>query len=76
MADAAAAAGGSWTTTQQLIVQLKAVSITIVYCAVVTLILAFIVDKIFGLRLSKQDELIGLDQSAHGEHGYGLVDLN
>lgn len=76
MANAAAAAGGTWTITQQLIVQLKAVGITIAYCAVVTLILAFIVDKLFGLRLSKHDESIGLDQSAHGEHGYGLVDLN
>ncbi len=76
MADAAAAAGGTWTASQQMIVQLKAVGITIVYCAVATLIIAFIVDKLFGLRLSKQDESIGLDQSVHGEHGYGLVDLN
>jgi Amt family ammonium transporter len=76
MSDAAASAGGAWTTTQQLIVQVKAVGITIIYCAVVTLILAFIIDKIFGLRLNKQAELIGLDQSIHGEHGYGLVDLS
>lgn len=76
MASAAESAGGTWTTAQQLIVQLKAVGITIVYCAVVTLILAFIIDKLFGLRLDKHAESIGLDQSAHGEHGYRLLDLN
>jgi len=77
MADAAASAGGSWTTLQQLCVQFKAVGITIVYCAVVTYILAVIVDKLCGgLRLTKQEESVGLDQSVHGEHGYGLLDLN
>jgi len=76
MADAAAAAGGTWTTTQQLIVQLKAVGITIVYCGVITLILAFLIDKTIGLRVSKEGETVGLDQNAHGEHGYGMLDLN
>lgn len=76
MAEAAAAAGGSWTTTQQLIVQLKAVGITIAYCSILTIILAVIVDKTVGLRISKEGETIGLDQAIHGEHGYGLLDLN
>ena len=76
MADAATAAGGSWTVLQQFSVQAKAVGITILYCAGVTLVLAFIIDKIFGLRLNKRDEALGLDQSTHGEHGYGLLDLN
>ena len=76
MADAAASAGGSWTVMQQLGVQLTAVGITIAYCAVMTLILAVIIDKTCGLRLQKSDEYIGLDQSLHGEHGYGLLDLN
>jgi len=76
MADAAEVVGGSWTVADQLFVQVKAVAITLVYCIVVTLVLAFLVDKIFGLRLAKQEELVGLDQSAHGEHGYGLLNLN
>jgi len=76
MANAAAAAGGSWSVAQQFGVQLTAVGITIAYCVVVTYILAVIIDKIFGLRIPKNEESIGLDQSTHGEHGYGLLDLN
>jgi Amt family ammonium transporter len=76
MADAAEAAGGSWTLWQQLFVQVKAVGLTIGYCVVVTFVLAVVIDKVFGLRLSKRDEGVGLDQSIHGEHGYGLLNLN
>ena len=76
MADAAQAIGGSWTTMDQLLVQVKAVGITIAYVVVVTFILAFIVDKLFRLRITKEAEMVGLDQAAHGEHGYGLLDLN
>lgn len=76
MASAAAAAGGTWTTMQQLGVQAVAVAVTIVYCLAVTFILAIVIDKLLGLRISKQSEGIGLDQSLHGEHGYGLLDLN
>lgn len=35
-----------------------------------TLILLFIVDKLIGLRVSPEDEAIGLDLSQHGEEGY------
>jgi Amt family ammonium transporter len=76
MADAAQKAGGSWTVMDQLLVQIQAVGITIAYCVVVTLVLAFVIDKLFKLRLTKREEMVGLDQSAHGEHGYGLLDLN
>jgi Amt family ammonium transporter len=76
MADAAVKAGGSWTVMQQLGVQATAVGVTIVYSAVVSLILLVIVDKTIGLRISENDEMSGLDHSMHGEHGYGLINLN
>jgi Amt family ammonium transporter len=37
-----------------------------------TLVLLFVVDKIVGLRVSREDELAGLDLSQHGEEGYTL----
>jgi len=41
-----------------------------VFAIVGTLVLLFVVDKIFGLRLSAADEHEGLDLSQHGEEGY------
>ena len=38
--------------------------------AIGTLILLFIVDKIVGLRVTPEDENVGLDLSQHGEEGY------
>jgi Amt family ammonium transporter len=35
-----------------------------------TLIILFVVDKLIGLRVSEEDERIGLDISQHGEEGY------
>ena len=76
MEDAAAAAGGSWTVWQQLGVQIVAVAIALVYAAVITLVLLFIVEKTVGLRSSESDEMAGLDSSYHGEHGYGMLNAS
>jgi len=76
MVDAAGLAGGSWTVLQQLSVQIQAVLITIVYAVVCTLIIVLVIDKTIGFRISEKDEMTGLDQSCHGEHGYGLLNLN
>jgi ammonium transporter, Amt family len=77
MAEAAAkTADHSWTLWQQLGVQATAVGVTIVYAAVISFILLFLVEKTIGLRISENDEMSGLDHSMHGEHGYGLINLN
>lgn len=76
MADAAVAAGGTWTVMQQFGVQITATLVTIVYAAVMTLILIVFIQKVFGFRVSEQEEMEGLDHSLHGEHGYGLINLN
>ena len=58
---------GNW---RQLGNQAIAAGIGWVFAIVGTLVLLFVVDKIFGLRLSAADEHEGLDLSQHGEEGY------
>ncbi len=76
MADAAEAAGGSWSVWQQLGVQAAAVGIAIVYAVVVTLIILFVMKKFGGLRSSADEEMEGLDRSYHSERGYGMLNPN
>lgn len=76
MAEAAVKAGGSWTTFQQLVVQMKAVAITIAFASTVTIILAVLIEKTIGFRLSPESEMAGMDHSLHGEHGYGFINPN
>jgi len=76
MHDAAANVGGSWSVMQQFMVQFKAVAATILYTVVVSGILVVLVDKTVGFRLSESDEKSGMDHALHGEHGYGLTNLN
>ncbi len=75
MDEAAQAAGGTWSVMQQLGVQVAAVLVAIVYAAVVTLVILFIVNKLIGLRADNSQEMQGLDFSIHGEHGYGMVNV-
>lgn len=76
MAEAAELAGGSWTVWQQLEVQALAVIIAIVYAAVSTLVIIFVVDKILTFRSADKEEMQGLDRSYHGERGYGMLNPN
>ena len=61
--------------TDLLVNQLIAVGATIVYSGVVSFILAKIIDVVMGLRVSEEDEAIGLDSTQHAENGYALGDL-
>ncbi len=76
MVAAAEAAGGTWTTMQQLGVQVVAVSIAIVYSGAMTLMLIWLIDKTIGMRATKEEEMAGLDSAFHGEHGYGILNPN
>lgn len=58
---------GDW---HQLWIQIIATLASIVYSAVLTAILFYIVNKTIGLRATKQDESDGLDVSQHGEIAY------
>ena len=48
-------------------VQTKSVLITVLYSGVGSAILLFVVDKITGLRVEKDEERQGLDVTLHGE---------
>jgi len=52
--------------------QAIAVCVTILYSGVVTLIILKLLDVTMGLRVTEEEELIGLDASQHGERAYVL----
>jgi Amt family ammonium transporter len=73
MKEASEAAGGVWTTFQQLGVQALAVAIAIAYSAAMTLVIVYLLNKVIPLRSSGEDEMAGLDRTYHGERGYGML---
>jgi len=50
--------------------QVVAVIVTWVVAIVVTFVLLKVVDAVLGLRVSPEEETLGLDLSQHGEEGY------
>jgi ammonium transporter, Amt family len=58
--------------TAQILNQLAAVGITIALAVIGTFVVLKIVDFVFGLRVSEEEEIQGLDLSQHGEEGYDL----
>ena len=54
----------------QLWIQFVSVAVTAVYCGGATYILLKIVDAVIGLRVTEDDEQVGLDLSQHGETAY------
>jgi Amt family ammonium transporter len=55
---------------EQLMIQAKAVGVTIVWSGVVAFISYKIADILVGLRVSEEDEREGLDVTSHGESAY------
>ncbi len=52
---------------EQVLLQVYGVVATVVYCAVVTLIILYAIKMVIGLRVSPEVERDGLDLSMHGE---------
>jgi Amt family ammonium transporter len=52
--------------------QVIAVAATMAYSGVVTFVILKVLDVVMGLRVSEEEEIIGLDVSQHGERGYIL----
>jgi Amt family ammonium transporter len=50
--------------------QLKAIALTLVLAIVGTVVIAFIVKAMLGLRPTEETETVGLDLAEHGEEGY------
>ena len=58
----------------QFLTQLLTVAVAIALAAVGTYLLFKLVDSIIGLRVTKNEEFIGLDLTQHHETGYTLID--
>jgi Amt family ammonium transporter len=54
----------------QVLVQAKAVAVTVVWSAVVSVVAFKIVDLVIGLRVPEEEEREGLDITSHGETAY------
>ncbi len=63
---------GSNPIMDQLLIQAKAVGVTVIWTAVVAFIAFKIADIIVGLRVSEEAEREGLDVNEHGEAAYHL----
>ena len=63
---------GFTSIMEQLMVQAKAVGVTIVWTAVVAFIAFKIADVIVGLRVTEEEEREGLDINSHGESAYQI----
>jgi Amt family ammonium transporter len=51
----------------QFVAQCVGAFAAVIYAFVVTLVLAVIIDKTIGLRVTEEEEYVGLDISQHGE---------
>lgn len=45
---------------------------TVVYTAIVTYVILKVLDLVMGLRVSEEEESVGLDLAQHNERGYNL----
>ena len=55
---------------EQVLIQAKAIGVTVIWSAVVAAIAFKIVDLVVGLRVTEEEEREGLDISSHGETAY------
>lgn len=76
MKEAAVAAGGSWTVWNQLGIQALAVGIAVVYAAIMTFMIIYLLNKVVPFKSTEEEEMAGLDRSYHGERGYGMLNAN
>ncbi len=65
--------GCSIRGSRQLLVQFVAVVVTAAFSFVVSFLLLKLVDKLMGLRVSPDQELIGLDLTQHKESAYTFL---
>jgi Amt family ammonium transporter len=56
----------------QFWIQAKGVIFTVVYTAIVTYIILKVLDMVMGLRVTEEEESVGLDLAQHNERGYNL----
>lgn len=54
--------------------QFMACGITLVYDVIATLVICFVIDKIMGLRVNQEEEVMGLDLTQHHERAYTVLE--
>ncbi|MBV2235805.1 MAG: ammonia channel protein, partial [Sterolibacterium sp.] len=59
-----------FSIVRQVLVQVEGIAITIVWSGVVAFLVFKLVDMTIGLRVSEDDERVGLDVTSHGESAY------
>jgi Amt family ammonium transporter len=64
--------GDGQSISGQIVVQFTGVVVTIVWCAVISLILFKLLNVVVSLRVDAEEELEGLDIVLHDERGYDL----
>jgi len=68
--NAAGADGLLYGNPGQLVIQVGAVAVSILFAFVGTILILKIVDAVVGLRVSEEEERMGLDLSQHEERAY------
>jgi Amt family ammonium transporter len=63
---------GTYDMGAQLVTQIWAVGVTLIWSGIVSAILFFVLDKTIGLRPAREVEHDGLDIHEHGERAYNL----
>jgi ammonium transporter, Amt family len=58
--------------TAQIIAQFAATVVSLLYAFFVTLVLVFVIDKVWGFNLDEKSETDGVDRSEHGETAFDL----
>jgi Amt family ammonium transporter len=58
----------------QFLIQAKAVAFTVIYSFIASVVLLKFVDAVVGLRVTEENERIGLDLTEHSEAAYTLLD--
>jgi Amt family ammonium transporter len=58
----------------QFKIQIIAACVTVVYCAAATAVICFVVDRLVGIRVTAEDEIMGLDLTQHHERAYTILD--
>ena len=57
---------GSSASTDQFLIQLAGIGIVAAFCITFSWLVLTLIEKIWGLRVDREEELDGLDQSEHG----------
>ena len=56
----------------QVWIQAKGVGFTVIYTGIVTYVILKVLDLTIGLRVTEEEEAVGLDLAEHNERGYNL----